>query len=198
MKFTLNTILPHLIDVHSRAEFYAWMQQNHDKEQECWVRSNRSEKPFPNTIWYVDAVEVALCFGWIDSTQKRIDDGKPIQRFTPRRKGCIWCEQNVERCRRLIRLGEMTPAGLAVLPDMNPDHFVFCDWVIDAIKADALAWKHYQEFPDAYKRIKIWRIQHYEDTKRHDEAVRTLQKFIQDTHDGRLQKGWNDCGRLGF
>lgn len=196
MNFSLENILPHLIDVHSRAEFYQWMVNHHDTEQECWVRINRSVKPVPEIIWYVDAVEVALCFGWIDSTQKRIDDGKPLQRFSPRRKGCVWCEQNVERCRRLIRLGEMTPAGMAVLPDMDPCHFVFPEWIINALQDDPLAWKHFQEFPDAYKRIKIWRIQHYEDTHRHDEAVRSLQKFILDTHNGKVQGGWNDGGRI--
>ena len=51
------------------------------------------------------------------STMKRIDDGKPIQHFTPRRKGSNWCRHNIERCRRLIEIGEMTPAGLAVMPD---------------------------------------------------------------------------------
>ena len=114
-----------LLDIYTREEFYQWFLENHDKEKVCWIRINRAEKPIPDVVSYVDAVEVALCFGWIDSTQKRIDGGKPIQRFTPRRKGCIWCEQNIERCRRLIKLGEMTPAGKAVLPDMNPDHFVF-------------------------------------------------------------------------
>ena len=109
---------------------------------------------------------------------ERIDGDKPIQRFMPRRKGCILCEQNIERCRRLIKLGEMTPAGEAVLPDMNLDHFVFYDWVINGLKADPIIWEDFRKFPDAYKRIKIWRIQHYYDTKRPDEAFRTLKKLL--------------------
>lgn len=129
-----------LLDITTREELYQWYKEHHDKEQVCWVKTNRAEKTMPGVISYVDAVEVALCFGWIDSTQKRGEDGRPIQRFTPRRKKGIWCEQNVERCRRLIKLGEMTPAGEAVLPDMNPEHFVFYDWVIDALKADKQAW----------------------------------------------------------
>lgn len=185
-----------LLDIPTREEFYQWFLDNHDKEKVCWIRTNRADKPVPGVVSYVDAVEVALCFGWIDSTQKRIDGGKPIQRFTPRRKGCIWCEQNIERCRRLIKLGEMTPAGLAVLPDMNPDHFVFYDWVIDALKADPITWEYFQKFPEAYKRIKIWRIQHYYDTKRPEDAFRTLKKFVEDTHNGKMQRGWSDGGRL--
>ena len=124
-----------LLDIHTREELYRWYQENHDKVREFWIRSNRAGEECPGVVRYVDAVEVALCFGWIDSTQKRIDDGKPIQRYSPRRKGGYWCEHNLERCRRLIKLGEMTPAGLAVLPDMDPAHFLFEDWVLDALKA---------------------------------------------------------------
>lgn len=90
----------------------------------------------------------------------------------------------------------MTPAGEAVLPDMNPGHFVFYDWVIDALRADTQAWENYQTFPDAYKRIKIWRIQHYADTKRMEEAEKALRKFIEDTRNGKMQRGWSDGGKL--
>ena len=147
-------------------------------------------------IRYVDAVEVALCFGWIDSTMKRIDDGKPVQHFTPRRKGSNWCEQNLARCRRLVRLGEMTPAGLAVAPSLDPKLFVFEEWVLDALRADKQAWQHFQAFPENYRRIKVDRIQHYQHTARPDYAHQTLQKFIRDCHAGKLQPGWSDFGRL--
>jgi len=104
-----------LLDIHSREELYSWYRKNHDRVPEFWLRVNRSAADCPGVIRYEDAVEVALCFGWIDSTLKRIDEGKPVQRFTPRRKGSHWCERNLERCRRLIEKGEMTPAGLAAL-----------------------------------------------------------------------------------
>ena len=188
--------IENLLDISTREGLYQWYLDNHDKAKEFWIRDNRAAKPFPGVIDYIDAVEVALCFGWIDSTQKRIDDGKPLQHFTPRRKGSNWCEQNIERCRRLIKRGEMTPAGEAVLPDMNPEHFVFEGWVLDALKADPQAWKNFQSFPENYKRIKVDRIQHYMHTKRPDYAMATLQKFIADTKKGILQRGWSDNGRL--
>lgn len=105
-----------LLEIHTRDELYCWFLENHDKVREFWIRVNRAKAPFPGVIGYVDAVEVALCFGWIDSTLKRIDDGKPVQRFTPRRKGSNWCDLNIQRCRHLIRLGLMAPSGKAVLP----------------------------------------------------------------------------------
>ena len=95
-----------LLDIHTREELYAWYLENHDKVSDFRLRVNRSREPYPDVVAYVDAVEVALCFGWIDSTMKRIDEGKPIQHFTPRRKGCNWCRHNIERCRRLIDIGE--------------------------------------------------------------------------------------------
>ena len=185
-----------LLDIHSREELYKWYVDNHDKAGDFWLRINRAEADCPGVIRYVDAVEVALCFGWIDSTMKRIDDGKPIQHFTPRRKGSNWCEQNMVRCRRLVKLGEMTPAGLAAAPDLDPDRFVFEDWVTDAIKADSLAWKNYMSFPENYRRIKVDRIQHYMRTNRPEYARKTLDKFIRDCHAGKIQSGWSDFGRL--
>ena len=176
-----------LLDIHSREELYAWYLENHDKVSDFWLRINRAREPFPGVVGYVDAVEVALCFGWIDSTQKRIDDGKPIQHFTPRRKRSNWCWNNIERCRRLIDLSEMTPAGLAVLPDHDPKNFVFEEWVINALKADPIVWKNFNSFPGAYQRIKVDRIQHYNNTKRPEYALHMLQTLIDDTRKGKMQ-----------
>ena len=185
-----------LLDIHSREELYAWYLENHDKVSDFWLRINRAREPFPGVVGYVDAVEVALCFGWIDSTQKRIDDGKPIQHFTPRRKRSNWCWNNIERCRRLIDLSEMTPAGLAVLPEHDPKNFVFEEWVINALKADPIVWKNFNSFPGAYQRIKVDRIQHYNNTKRPEYALHMLQTLIDDTRKGKMQPGWDDNGKL--
>lgn len=119
-----------LLDIHTREQLYGWYQENHNKVCDFWLRINRSSEECSVVVRYVDAVEVALCFGWIDSTMKRIDDGKLVQHFTPRRKGSNWCERNLIRCRRLVKLGEITAAGLAVAPDIDPNRFVFEDWVI--------------------------------------------------------------------
>ena len=185
-----------LLDIHTREELYAWYLENHDKVSDFWLRINRAREPFPGVVGYVDAVEVALCFGWIDSTQKRIDDVKPIQHFTPRRKRSNWCWNNIERCRRLIDLSEMTPAGLAVLPEHNPKNFVFEEWVINALKADPIVWKNFNSFPGAYQRIKVDRIQHYNNTKRPEYALHMLQTLIDDTRKGKMQPGWDDNGKL--
>ena len=106
-----------ILDIIIREDLYSWFTQNHDKVREFWIRVNRSSKQEADVIGYVEAVEVALCFGWIDSTLKHIDAGKPFQRFSPRQKGGNWCQRNIDRCKRLIASGEMTEYGLAVIPE---------------------------------------------------------------------------------
>lgn len=104
-----------ILDIHTRKELYQWFTEKHDKVREFWIRVDRSSKPKSDVIPYVDAVEVALCFGWIDSTLKHLDSGKPLQRFSPRRKGSNWCQRNLDRCKQLISSGEMTAFGMAVI-----------------------------------------------------------------------------------
>ena len=79
----------YLLDIHTRTELYQWYLENHQKVSDFWLRVNRAAEDCPGVVRYVDAVEVALCFGWIDSTQKKIDDGKPIQHFTPAKRSAV-------------------------------------------------------------------------------------------------------------
>ena len=185
-----------LLDIHTREELYRWYQENHHKVSDFWLRVNRAAEDCPGVVRYIDAVEVALCFGWIDSTMKRIDNGKSVQHFTPRRKRSNWCERNLIRCRRLVKTGEMTPAGLAVAPDLDPSIFVYEDWALSAIKADEKAWAGYNSFPETYRRIRVDYIQHYRQTNREEEAQKALQKFVQSCHDAKMFPGWDDFGRL--
>ena len=107
-----------ILSVKKRAEFREWIAANHVKEKECWIALKRGKTPPEDALWYLDAVEEALCFGWIDSTVKNVD-GVTLQRFGPRTKSGRWTELNKERCRRLERLGLMTDSGRAVCPDLD-------------------------------------------------------------------------------
>jgi uncharacterized protein YdeI (YjbR/CyaY-like superfamily) len=100
-----------LLELSDRSQLRAWLQENHSKEKECWVAMSRSKTPPPGTIPYIDVVEEALCFGWIDSTLKRLPDGRLAQRLSPRRKKSHWTELNKLRCRDLENRGLMTQAG---------------------------------------------------------------------------------------
>ena len=111
-----------ILNVSNRQEFRSWLREHESSESECWVESKRGKPKDDDQLYYLDAVEEALCFGWIDSTFKKID-GRSLQRFSPRRKGSRWTELNKERVRRLEKLGLMTNLGRAVLPDMEVDNF---------------------------------------------------------------------------
>lgn len=108
-----------LLPARNRDELRQWLLENHNKEDECWVIVKRGCPVDNGTFWYIDAVEEAMGFGWIDSTTKKMESGITAQRLAPRRKNSLWSELNKERCRRMERLGRMTDAGRAVLPDMH-------------------------------------------------------------------------------
>ena len=97
-----------LLPAGDRDELREWLMENHDKENECWVVVRRGRPTDDETFWYIDAVEEALCFGWIDGTTKKMENGVTAQRLAPRRKRSLWSDLNKERCRRMERLGKMT------------------------------------------------------------------------------------------
>ena len=100
-----------ILKAKNREELRLWLENNYEIQKECWVIVKRGKPQNDDTVWYIDAVEEALCFGWIDSTVKKLDNGITIQRLSPRKKGSIWSELNKERCRRMEKLGKMTQAG---------------------------------------------------------------------------------------
>lgn len=112
-------IVKNLLEVRDRTAFRVWLSRHASIEPECWVVVKRGRPDGGGVFWYLDAVEEALCFGWIDSTTKRLHDGRTAQRFTPRRVGSQWSELNKARARRLVRLGLMAERGRAVLLEMD-------------------------------------------------------------------------------
>ena len=93
-----------ILNVHNRQEFRDWLTKNSLIEKECFLVLKRGKPTDPKVFYYLDAVEEALCFGWIDSVLKNID-GKMVQRFSPRTKNSPWSALNRERVKRLIKLG---------------------------------------------------------------------------------------------
>ena len=91
----------------SREQWRDWLADNHSTKREIWISTTKSS----DGLQYLDAVEEALCFGWIDSTLKRLPDGRLAQRLSPRRKGSHWTELNKQRCADLEQRGLMTEAG---------------------------------------------------------------------------------------
>ena len=137
-----------------RKSWRAWLEKHHDSEPEIWLvypKKASGKKGIP----YNDAVEEALCFGWIDSILKPVDEVHRAQRFTPRRKGSRLSPMNLERVRRLHAAGKMTPAGMAQVGDMLDQPFVLPPDIRKALKADPETWRNYESFPESYKRIRV-------------------------------------------
>ena len=99
-----------ILDVRTLPEWEQWLQANHQSAAEIWLRLFKKGAP-ESGIPYAEAVEAALCFGWIDSMARSLDDISRIQRFSPRRPRSPWSASNVERVQRLSAEGRMRPAG---------------------------------------------------------------------------------------
>ena len=97
--------------VSNRNDWRKWLEKNHKKEKVIWLIYYKQHTG-KSRIPYDDAVEEALCFGWIDSIVKRIDDEKYCQKFTPRNETSIWSELNKKRVAKMIKLGKMTKVGM--------------------------------------------------------------------------------------
>ena len=109
-----------MLYVTTRDEWRAWLAEHHDTEREVWLVSYKKHTGRPQ-IPYDDAVEEALCFGWIDSLVKTIDDERFAQKFSPRKGKSNWSESNKRRVRKLVREGRMTEAGLATAKGILED-----------------------------------------------------------------------------
>ena len=105
-----------LLTFTNRSQLREWFERNHLSERCCWVACNRSKTAKPDTLPYLEIVE-ELCFGWIDSTLKKLPDGRLAQRLSPRRKGSHWTDLNLQRCLDLERRELMTEYGRKALKD---------------------------------------------------------------------------------
>ena len=94
----------------TEAAFELWLRRNHDREAEVWLRIYKKDSGIP-TITHAQALDVALCWGWIDGIRKGLDESSFLQRFTPRRAKSVWSQINREHIARLTAAGRMTPHG---------------------------------------------------------------------------------------
>ncbi|HET9872866.1 MAG TPA: YdeI/OmpD-associated family protein [Propionibacteriaceae bacterium] len=95
-------------------DFEDWLEHQHESVSAVWLMLAKAGNPAPS-ITYADAVEAALCFGWVDGLARRWDDGWYVQRFTPRRSRSVWSKINVDKAEKLISEGRMRSPGLAAI-----------------------------------------------------------------------------------
>jgi len=175
--------------VTNKDDWRRWLKKNYDTEKEIWLIFYKKHVGKPS-IPYDDAVEEALCYGWIDSIIKKIDEKKFVRKFTPRKKGSRWSETNKKRAQKMIKAEKMTEAGMKRIRNAKESGEWFKTppprkklemprFLREALMANERAWDNFNNLADSYKRQYIgWIISaKKEETRRRRlaEAVECLE-----------------------
>jgi len=168
--------------VNNRKDWRTWLENNFDKEKEVWLVFPKKASGKPR-VSYNNAVEEALCFGWIDSTVKSIDEENRAQRFSPRNPKSGFSQANKERLKWLFEENLLHPSIRSTVKGVLEENFVFPNDILAAIKADKTAWKNYQRFSPAYKRIRVAYIDAAR--KRPEEFQKRLRNFLKKTRENK-------------
>lgn len=166
------------LHVTNRKDWRSWLRKHYKTAKEIWLVYYKKETGKPR-IAYNDAVEEALCFGWIDSIVKSLDEKRSAQRFSPRKPKSKYSPANKERLRKLLKQRKVIKEVHETLGDISGEKFEIPKDILKAIKANKEAWKNYRKFSDAYKRIRIGFIDGAR--KRPEEFKKRLNYFIKMT-----------------
>jgi uncharacterized protein YdeI (YjbR/CyaY-like superfamily) len=171
-----------LLYVATRKEWRTWLKRHYQSANEVWLVYYKKHTGRPR-LAYHDAVEEALCFGWIDSTVKRLDADRFAQRFSVRRPQSPYSQVNRERLRALLRQGKVAKELVASMGARVEQEFEIAPDIVAALQANPAAWQHYQGFSAAYMRIRIAYIEGAR--KRPAEFAKRLRYFIARTAQGK-------------
>jgi uncharacterized protein YdeI (YjbR/CyaY-like superfamily) len=171
-----------------------WFAANHAAAAELWIGFYRKGSGQPS-ITYPEALDEALCVGWIDGVRKRIDDRSYVQRFTPRRKRSIWSAVNIRKVAVLQKAGRMKAAGLAAFRSRDERRSNLYSYEQSAaaftpaqqrrFKSDPDAWAFFERQPPGYRRLMTWWVT---SARQDDTRDRRLARLIESSHQGkRLQ-----------
>jgi uncharacterized protein YdeI (YjbR/CyaY-like superfamily) len=170
----------------SQKIFRTWLEKNHDEEDSVWLALKKKNSKI-TCITYPEALDEALCFGWIDGIVKRYNDDTFIQRFTPRRPRSIWSRVNKNKVAALIKAGKMTKAGLDKIEEAKKNGrwekaygskvpMTFPDDLMKALKAVPDAWKNFSAFAPSYQQMYITWINF---VKRDDARKRRIERVVE-------------------
>lgn len=146
-----------ILYVNSRKKWRKWLGENFESEKDIWrLYPNRTSGKY--CIAYNDAVEEALCFGWIDSIKKKHNDVSSKQRFTPRRTKSPYSQLNKERMKQMLSDNKIHPLLFGKAKKIAEETFVFPPDIITRLKKNKKAWEYLRNTSEAYKRIRIGHI----------------------------------------
>jgi uncharacterized protein YdeI (YjbR/CyaY-like superfamily) len=166
------------LHITSRRKWREWLRKHYRTENEIWLVYYKKATGKPR-IEYNDAVEEALCFGWIDSIVKSLDEERSAQRFSARKPKSKYSPANKERLRKLLKQRKVIKAVRETLGDIAGEKFEVPKDILKAIKENKEAWRHFQNFSSAYKRIRIGFIEGARN--RPEEFEKRLRYFIKMT-----------------
>lgn len=167
-------------DAPTAADWRAWLAQHHQSESEIWLVFHKRHTG-RTSITYDDAVDEALCFGWIDSLIRRLDDDRYARKFTPRKPGSRWSTANCKRYAQLQESGRLTPAGLKLAPAGDPvdaprpSLVNLPPYIEQALKDHRAAWEFFQSLAPSHRRLYIGWI---DSAKREDTKAKRLREAI--------------------
>ena len=178
---------PELFYCTARQEWRDWLAEHFESRDEIWFVFPTKDSG-EACISYNDAVEEALCFGWIDGVAGTLDEKHHIRRFTPRRRGSGYSQPNIERLIWLDRQGLIHPKIRASIEELISTPFVYPQDILDRLRQDEQVWKNYEGFAEPYKRIRIAYIDAAR--KRPAEFEKRLENFIRKTGENKLIVGY--------
>ena len=141
------------VELTCRPGWRRWLDDNHQTKTEIWLVTYRKATG-RSSVGYNDAVEEALCFGWIDSIRKSIDQERLAQRFTPRKAGSSFSQTNKERLARLLADGQVIASVAEHLRDVAPEEFQIPPDILAALQARPEAWEYFRTTSPSYQRIR--------------------------------------------
>jgi uncharacterized protein YdeI (YjbR/CyaY-like superfamily) len=174
----------------SPQDFYDWLEENHDTADEVYVGFFKQHTGKRAMSWS-EAVDQALCFGWIDTRTNSIDEDRYMQRFTPRKPGSNWSKINVEKVAKLKAAGLMRPAGLAAFERRSDDKTGVYSFENQAeltpeydakLRSNKAAAEYFESRPPWYRRTAIHLVM---SAKREETRLRRLTQLIEDSAAGR-------------
>lgn len=168
--------------VPSREEWRDWLAAHHAEKSEIWLVTYRKHTGRPS-VPYNDAVEEALCFGWIDSTRKGLDNERFAQRFTPRGPGSAYSQTNKERLARLGAEGKLHASVEGDLAEVRPEDFEIPEDIRAALEARDGAWAFFAGTSPSYQRIRAAYVDHARD--RPDEFEKRLKNLVEKSAEGK-------------
>ena len=165
-----------------RLSWRKWLRTHFRSEKEIWLVYFKKATGKPR-VDYNDAVEEALCFGWIDSTVRSLDNERFAQRFSPRNPKSAYSQANKERLKRLLKERKVARDVVPTLGDLGNDGLEVPADILRAVRSNAKAWRNFQNFSPSYKRIRIAFIEGAR--RRPTEFRKRLAYFIKMTEIGR-------------